>query len=456
MLNLFRTVIALVILATAACSGAPVPMEPVETPLPPSPPRATETQQSPASTPAGATQPEIHLLASQVERDPSPATTQTEVNELVSGNTRFAFDLYRHLITPGENIFFSPYSISLALAMTYAGASGNTEAQMAETLHFSLTQESLHPAFNALDQKLRQQQDKSQDEPEYTLNIVNSLWGQDSYPFLADYLDLLAYHYGAGLRLLDFIRDPEGSRLIINEWVSDETEQRIEDLIPPNVIDPDTRLVLVNAIYFNAAWLHQFEPGLTIDGPFYVLDGSEVSVPLMRQTEEFPYQRGNGYQVLELPYKGHQLSMLILVPDQGQFDEIESRLDASFIEAASQGMRRTNMALSFPKYTFESSFALSDALKELGMPEVFIPYQADFSGIDGTRDLFIQEVVHKSFVDVDERGTEAAAATGVVVGLESLPADPIDVTIDRPFIFAIRDTSTGSILFLGRVLNPAP
>ncbi|MFN2167973.1 MAG: serpin family protein, partial [Anaerolineae bacterium] len=267
-------------------------------------------------------------LLSTKQRQTDPTTTAVDLAALVSGSTAFALDLYQTLSTAAENLFYSPYSISVALAMTYAGAREETEGQMADALHFALPQERLHPAFNALDLALarRGQGARGKDGGGFRLNIVNALWGQEGYYFLANFLDTLAQNYGAGLRLLDFAGAPDAARREINHWVSDETEGRIEDLIPPGLIDGLTRLVLTNAIYFNAAWARPFPEHRTEDGPFYLLDGSQVPVSMMRQTESFAYAAGPGWQAVELPYDGRELAMLLLLPDAGQFATFEAAL----------------------------------------------------------------------------------------------------------------------------------
>jgi len=354
-----------------------------------------------------------------------------------------------------DNLFYSPHSISLALAMTVAGARGETERQMADTLHFTLPQDRLHPAFNRLDLELAQRGEgaEGKDGEGFRLHIVNAIWGQEGYEFLSEFLDVLAENYGAGLRVLDFAGAPEESRVTINEWVSDQTENRIEDLIPPGAIDPSTRLVLTNAIYFNAAWAEPFEPDLTEDGPFYLLDGREVSVPMMRQMASFGYAEGEGVQAVELPYDGRELSMVILLPDAGEFDTFESVLDGGRVDRMVKNLAHRQVALAMPRFEFESGFSLVDALTALGMPDAFSG-AADFSGMTGTRDLSIRDVIHKAFVSVDEAGTEAAAATAVIMGEAAMQEEPVEVTVDRPFIFVIRDIETGTVLFVGRVVDP--
>jgi serpin B len=395
------------------------------------------------------------LLKSDKERITSPDVDPGEQALLVEGNSAFAFDLYQALREQEGNLFYSPHSISVALAMTYAGARGQTAAQMAATLQFLLEQDRLHPAFNWVDAELasRGEGAEGKDDEGFRLNIVNAIWGQKDYGFLTTFLDVLAENYGAGLRILDFMTEPEESRITINEWVSDQTEERIEDLIPEGVITSLTRLVLTNAIYFNAAWEYPFDEDLTADGVFYLLDGGQVSVPMMKQTESFGYAEGEGYQGVELRYDGGELSMVILLPEAGNFQAFEEGLQADQVSDIISGLQPAAVALTMPKFEFDSEFSLTDTLAGMGMPIAFSG-AADFSGMTGSPDLFISEVIHKAFVSLDEAGTEAAAATAVIMDESATPGEPAEVTIDRPFIFLIRDIETGAILFVGRVLNP--
>jgi serpin B len=396
------------------------------------------------------------VIKSDKERDEAPSITTDDLATLVSGNNDFAFNLYQELRNNDGNLFYSPYSISLALAMTYAGARGDTETQMADTLSFLLSQDKLHNAFNYLDLELNSRSEgaEGKDSKGFRLNIVNTIWGQKDYKFLDSFLDILSENYGAGLRLLDFIADAEKARVTINDWVSENTEGRIEDLIPPGAVDSLTRLVLTNAIYFNAAWAHPFEEELTNNDIFYLLDGNSVTVPMMNQTEDFRYYSGDGYQAVELPYDGNELSMVILLPDEGSFSDFEMMLDADLVDYIVGEMSLTNVALTMPKFTFEAEFDLKKTLRDLGMVDAFST-SADFSGIDGTKNLSITDILHKAFVAVDEEGTEAAAATAVIVGLTGGPSEFVKLTLDRPFIFLIRDIKTGTILFIGRVLDPS-
>ncbi len=395
------------------------------------------------------------ILQSEKQREQSPEIAPADISSLTDGNSVFAFNLYKLLSEDDGNLFYSPYSISAALAMTYAGARGDTEKQMADTMQFYLSQDQLHPAFNSLDQELasRGEGAKGKDGEGFRLNIVNAIWGQKDYAFLTSFLDTLAKNYGAGLRILDFINETESSRIAINDWVSDETEGRIEDLIPQGAISQMTRLVLTNAIYFNAAWQYPFEEDATSPGVFYLLNGDEVTVPMMEQQESLSYTKADNYQAVELPYDGQELSMVILLPNSGQFETFEKDIEYQQVKDIIENLERREVRLTMPKYEFASSFGLKKTLIDMGMPVAFSA-GADFSGMTGEKDLFISDVIHKAFVSVDEAGTEAAAATAVIMELTAMPETPVEVTLNRPFIFLIRDIETGAILFVGRVMNP--
>ena len=401
-------------------------------------------------------------IRSDIERT-SASDGSPDLADLVDGNSTFAFDLYRALKAQDGNLFYSPHSISLALAMTHAGARGETERQMAETLRFSLSQDRLHPAFNALDQELasRGADLQGRDGEGFRLNLVNAVWSQQDHDFRKAFLDVLAVSYGAGVRPTNFRGAPEESRTAINDWVAEKTEDRIKDLIPPGIITTLTRMVLTNAIYFDASWLFPFSESSTHQRPFHLLDGRSVDVPMMRAKEEFRYAEGDGFQAVDLPYVGNELSMIVIVADRGQFRELQGSLDAAFVDRITTNLAYRYVALELPKFEFESQFRLAEALKFMGMTDAFDSAASNLSGMDGRSCLagdpgclFIREVVHKAFVSVDEAGTEAAAATAVVTQATSESLADVGVTVDRPFIFLIRDLETGAILFVGRVVEP--
>jgi serpin B len=375
-----------------------------------------------------------------------------DIQSAVSGNTAFALDLYQQLKAAEGNLFFSPYSISVALAMTYAGARGNTATQMAQTLHFTLDQSQPHPAFAELEARLNSVQQKGR----VKLGVANSLWPQKKYDFLPEFLALAREYYGVEITPVDYVNATEAARSMINEWVETKTEKKITDLIPPGILDDLTRLVLVNAIYFKGDWSSQFDKRNTSDAPFWVMPGESIIVPMMNQTREMRYARRDGLQILELPYAGDDLSMVVLLPDENDgLDELHAALTAGRLEKWTDDLWEMEVNVFLPKFKTTSAFNLNDELRIMGMPDAF-DNTADFSGMNGTKWLVIAAVLHKAFVDVNEEGTEAAAATAVVMRAKSMPAPPVVFRADHPFLFLIRDNVTRSILFLGRVVNPAP
>ncbi|AWV90225.1 serpin family protein [Bradymonas sediminis] len=392
-------------------------------------------------------------VRSDKQRVANPQVSESARQALVAGNTDFALDLYREIAGEDKNLFYSPFSISEALAMTYAGARGETAAQMAETLHLNTQQDQVHPAFNWLDAHLMNLGETPFNEGSepFELAVANSIWGQTGYHFEEAFLDTLALNYGAGLHTLDFNGAHEASRQTINGWVEDQTNDRIKDLIPAGVITKDTRLVLTNAIFFKASWLHAFEKNDTAAGEFTRVDNSTLQVDLMEQTNFLKYAQMEGYQAVELPYDGGDVSMLILLPED--LAAFEQNLDAATLSATVDALSVQNTTVTLPKFEFKLDLPLGETLQDMGMTEAFSD-DADLSGMTGTRELMVSDVVHQAFVAVDEEGTEAAAATAVVVGPGSEPPEPVEFRADKPFIFMIRANQTGSLLFVGRVLEP--
>lgn len=406
---------------------------------------------TPAPGPSGS-----QVVQSNLSRDTSPNAPAADVEQMARDNTDFAFDLYQQLAPQSaQNLFYSPYSISLALAMTYAGARGETAQQMAKALHFSLPPARLNPAFDALDLELRSRSDGGKG---LTLNIADSLWGQRALQFEQPFLDTLAVNYGAGLHVVDFENATEAARGAINGWVSDETNDKIPNLIGQGALTPDTRLVLVNAIYFKAAWQEPFDPSLTAPEPFTRLDGSTVQADEMSQETDFGYAEGSNYQAVEIPYQGGKTSMVVVLPAPGKFTAVESQLTGSFVTSLFNSLSYANLVeLQLPKFTVHgATIELKNELKALGMTDAFSS-SADFSGmVDPSIDrLYLAHVLHQAFVKVDESGTEAAAATAVIANTgAAAPVNPKSVNVDRPFLFMIRDVPTNSVLFAGRVLDP--
>ena len=379
--------------------------------------------------------------------NPAPET-------LVEGNSRFAFELYRKLKNTKGNLFFSPYSISAALAMTYAGARGATAEQMAETLHFPRPGERLHPAFAGLRRALNAAGQKGN----VKLLTANSLWSQKGYPFLKEYLTLIKKYYGAAITPVDYITARKIARKTINAWVENKTEKKIRNIIRPGVLREITRLVLVNAIYFKGAWAEKFEKSATKKKPFHISRRKSVKAPMMNRTGAFGYAAADGIQILEIPYKGGGLSMIALLPGKTDgLSELEKAFTADNFARWRKLLRKREIEVFLPRFEIVSRFRLDDTLESMGMTDAFTSGPADFSGMDGNHldGLFISAVIHKAFVKVNEDGTEAAAATAVVMERESIRIEPSVFRADHPFLFLIMDNSTKSILFVGRVTDPA-
>jgi serpin B len=317
-----------------------------------------------------------------------------------------------------------------------------------------LSEQRYHAAINALDLALpdRKEESDGAGEDAFRLTIVNAAWGREGYTFLESYLDTLGRYYGAGINMLDFNDDPEYSRQRINDYIERQTEKRISNLLPSGSVTRRTAFILTNAVYFKAAWMHPFDENRTSTGPFFCLNGEENEVAMMHRTGTISYADADGYETIELPYKGGDISMMIILPDRGAFDSIEKVVDHQRLKDIITSLRPQRVRLSMPKWEYESGFSLVRVLTELGMSTAFTE-DANFSGIDGTKKLAVSDVFHNTFVAVDEKGTEAAAATGVVVGITSIPPKPpVTVQIDRPFLYVIRDVRSGAILFLGTVV----
>ncbi len=378
-----------------------------------------------------------------------PSTLREPVAEVVAANNAFACELYRVVCTEPGNLITSPYSVATALSMAYAGAAGTTGEEMGRVLHVPLGASHWHEASGALLESLN----RGVSLGGYELSIANRLWGQTGYSFLEGLLAILRDAYEAPLELVDFAHDPEAARRLINRWVEGQTKGRITDVMPPGVITSLTRLVLANAIFFKGTWETRFDPDRTTSGPFWVSPGRSVLVPLMHMDHRLHrYASFPTFEVLELPYRGGDLSMVLVLPSEVDgLAALEAALSATMVEEwyAALGVQR--IAVVLPKWSFAATFRLAEKLSTLGMPSAFDPMAADFSGMNGQRDLFLQEIVHKAFVAVNEEGTEASAATGIAVGITSA-GSTFEAT--HPFLFLIRDNVTGSILFLGRVVDP--
>lgn len=368
----------------------------------------------------------------------------------LAGNSAFALDLYAQLREEPGNLCLSPFSILVALAMTWAGARGETASQMASGLHFDLPPQAAHRAIRSLLERLDEIQRKGQVQ----LKTANSIWPQAGYGFLPEYLELLETSYWASLTLLDY-NDPETARQTINAWVEGQTAGKITDLIQPGVINPLTRLALVNAVYFKGDWATPFDDQMTRPETFHAAS-RPVQAAMMRRTDNFHYLETEELQVLELPYAGGDLSMLVLLPRAPDgLPRLERQVTPATLETWGARLPVRSVSVCIPKFKVTASFMLNNALVGLGMRDAFDAYRADFSGMDGRRWLFIAAALHKAFLEVNEQGSEAAAASAVLMQARSLPPPPVVFRADHPFLFLIRERASGNILFLGRVNEPA-
>jgi serpin B len=384
----------------------------------------------------------------------SRAPLSNDARELVAGNNQFSIDLYRRLAADrnaNQNMLASPFSISAALGMAYAGARGRTAEQMADVLRFTLPDDRLHAAFGEVIGDL----DATRDG--YQLSIANRMFGQQGLDFRQPFLDLMAQHYDAPLEPTNFVRDPEGSRERINDWVEEQTNDKIQDLLPQGSITDDTRLVLTNAIYFNGKWKYKFDETATHNAAFYAADGSATPAATMFQQQQFRYGDFDGFKMLEMPYAGDDLSMVVMLPDTHDgLDKLEASLTSVQLDENLAAMSETDVLVFLPKFKFDVSFKLGEMLQDMGMTDAF--QHGGLTGIaDG--DFVISDVLHKAFIDVNEAGTEAAAATAVaIIGDNACfncasPSPPV-FRADHPFLFALRDTHSGSLLFMGRMAEP--
>lgn len=384
----------------------------------------------------------------------SPAAPKT----FGEGNDDFALALYGSLRQRSGNLFFSPFSIRAALGMAYAGARGETAREMREALRFVLPDEELHLAFAQAVQGLQAS------GGDLEISVANSLWSQKGAPLEAAFLDLVGRHYGGAPNLVDFRRQAEAARTAINRWVEEETRRKIRDLIPPDGVQTDTRLVLANAVYFKGLWEVRFRREATREEPFRLEGGGTVRAPLMRQKESIPYLQADGYQAVDLAYRGGHVSMLVLLPDRVDgLRDLEGKVTGRLLREGAAKLREREVDLFLPRFKVTwGTIDIREALDSLGMRLAFDRSRADLSGIDGVQRpreeaLFLGAVYHKAFVDVNEEGTEAAAATAVMTrsGLALARNPPVPVfRADHPFLFAILDRRSGAILFLGRLSDP--
>jgi len=374
------------------------------------------------------------------------------IKNIARDNTLFTLDLYNQLKMTDGNLFFSPFSIFTALAMTWAGARENTAVQMAETLHFTEKPAQFHRAIGDLISQLN----AVQKETDVELSIANAIWAQKGYQFLDEFFRIVQQSYQADLKQVDFSSAAESARQAINAWVEQQTNEKIKDLLPPKVLNALTRLVLVNAIYFKGFWDNQFKSRDTREMEFWLLTEVAVKMPMMHQEHQFGYWENDWLQIIEMPYKEESLSLIVLLPkEKTGITDLEQKLNFENMMAWQSRLRKRKVIVFFPKFKIESQFSLGQTLALMGMPDAFDPELADFSAMVGQKELYISAVIHKAFLEVNEEGSEAAAATGVVVSVTSIAPSPPIFKADHPFVFFIRDNKSQSILFLGRVLNPA-
>lgn len=376
-----------------------------------------------------------------------------DLQSLVRGNSAFALDMYHKVRNTEGNVFFSPYSISTAFAMTYAGARSATEKEMDGVFHFSLEPCQLHPSFSELQAHFQ----KLQENRPFRLNIANALWIQKEYELLQEFLELNQKYYGANLFNLDFRNDPEGSRSKINDWVKDKTEGKIQDLLPGGAIKKLTRLVLTNTIYFKAEWQNTFNAHNTKDQDFWITPEEKTKVQMMSQKDRFGYWENENLQILEMPYIRKDLSMVVFLPKKKDgLPNLESKLNTETLDNWISNLNQQQVNVFFPKFTTTQNIDLKKILKALGMVDAFTE-NADFTGMEPKNELYITDALHKAFIDVDELGTEAAAATAASMGVTSIRPPKVvpEFRADHPFFFLIKDNQTESILFMGRLTSPA-
>lgn len=375
-------------------------------------------------------------------------SAQQKPDSTVKGNNRFAFELFKRIELSGQNEFFSPYSISSALAMTYSGAEGATQKEMQDLFGFFENKESQAKEYFSLSNHL-----DTLSNNKLELNIANSLWCQKNYDFLEDFLEMNKRFYSAGIQQVDYRNNHPEARKQINQWVEKETNSKIKNLIQEGTLDPSVRLVLANAIYFKGKWEQPFDKEKTRFDFFYKNENRKVRVPFMHQTLSAKYYEDELAQVIEIPYSGKDLSMMILLPQNvSGIHDLEQKLDLELYNEYLESMFTKEVKVWLPKFKTETRYSLNQPLKQMGMKTAF-GSRADFSGMTGKKDLFISEVAHKAFVEVNEEGTEAAAATGAVMSKTSL-VRKVEFKADHPFIYLIKDNHTNAVLFMGRLNNP--
>jgi len=400
---------------------------------------------------------ESDVAKSPKERETSPQVRVQDISRAVLDNNTFALDLYRRLAGRSGNLVVSPYSLSIALAITYAGARGQTKQEIATALHFTFAKDELHRTLNALDLDLT---NRAQNAEQFQLLCANSLWAQRGYPFQSTFLDTLAQYYGEEVRLTDFAAKPQAAKTAVNAWARDKTLGKVPDILGSDELDARTRMLLANAIHFKGKWKYPFPKALTTKETFTLLNNTKVPVPMMaanlmgsKHYDLYKYTEGSCYQALELPYRGDQFAILILLPEQGYFQSVQAMLVGDLVTGIAKAMTLRKVEIHLPKFRFTTRLSVKPALQAMGIRTIFASGDADFTEIEPKRELFIRDVVHAATVSVDEEGTEAAAASAVSLTMCAGPS-VVRFSADRPFLFVIRDTKTGALLLIGRVLDP--
>jgi len=446
-INLWIAGLLLLTMALTACS--PIIEEPVE-PMPDETEDLYPVEEKPAE-PAE----DVSDAIGGVAYITDPSASAEELKNQAASINAFALDLYQKLAEEDGNIIYSPYSIFQAFLMVYAGANAETKAEIAEALSVELDDENVHNLMNALNLKLTTLPEHlTEDTQPLIFNVANALWAQKDFHIEQEFLDKLSANYAAGLKLVDFSKAEE-ARQLINLWVEAQTNEKIKDLIPQGMLNEMTRLVITNAVYFKGGWVHRFDAENTEKATFYLLDGNQKDIDMMHTGFNGSALVNSDLQVVQLPYEGGTYTMAAIMPT-GDFKAFEASLDQDTLTGIFEALQAgfASIQLAMPKFKTESSFGLGDQLKALGIEQAFDAQLADFSGMTGEKDLYISDVIHKAYIDVNEEGTEAAAATAIGLSTTSMPSQSYEITLDHPFIYVIYERTTNTVVFMGRVVTP--
>lgn len=458
--RLFHWMVLVSLVFTSACTAANTSLSPVNQPMDPDEISQNAQDNLPVENEDQQQVVEVNpqMIKSNLPRTRVENLPAEIVSSLVQANNQFAFDFYSQIKSshPYENLVISPYSINLALAMVSGGASGQTLEEMRQVLNDQALGDQVHLAWNALSAEIESRADSPEtQEAGFDLKITNAIWGQSDYSFEQAYLDNLAENYDAGLRLTDFKNEPDTARVDINDWVSEQTNQRIAELIPDGAIHPLTRLAIINTVYFKAPWRFPFDPANTTQEFFTQLNGEQVEVPMMHQTQDLPYLKTEDLSMVVFPYSAGKLEMILIQPSANKFEAFEQTLTHQLLKLLREQQQWGGVRLSLPRYQFSTDVNLIEALTAMGMPSAFNLDQADFSGITREEQIYIDAALHEAFIDVNEEGTEAAGATAILLAGKGMPVrELVEISLNSPFFFILQDRETGTVLFFGRVMNP--